>query len=93
MGVEKSRQRPQAADFLIIDLVRDQFELMPHSLFEDGYGVHCGVEKGVRLEDEDEQAVQDMLEHDWLSCLFEDRFYRVDDDTLVFLVWHSSGYN
>ena len=67
-------ERPQATDFFAIDLVRNKFEFMADSLLEDGDGVHGGVEQGSRFKDEDEQTVQDMLEHDGFASFLEDGF-------------------
>ena len=73
--------------------MRNQFELMTDSLLEDGDGVNCGVEQGARFEDEDEQVIQDLLEHDGSASFLEDCFDGVDDDSLVVLVWHGLRHN
>ena len=86
-------ERPQATNFFAIDLMRNQFELMTDFLLEDGNGVNCGVEQGSRFEDEDEQAVQNMLEHDGFAGFLEDGFDGVDDNFFVIFIRHDFGYD
>ena len=73
--------------------MRNKFEFMADSLLEDGDGVHGGVEQGSRFEDEHEQTVQDMLEHDGFAGFLEDSFDGVDDDSFVIFVWYCFGYD